>query len=154
SPATCAADKRAAICLAISFLAIPEMESMLSRPYRSRFSTRETAAFQLRAHQGLHRVGNRCPSHQFGQLANSQVRHFQTMKISDRLENKLVQARRAVANAAAQKALDGLPFQDELAQLERYDKLIKLLPSSDRRNLGAASIIGGLCVFFAGLAWA
>jgi hypothetical protein len=76
------------------------------------------------------------------------------MKISDRLENKLVQARRAVANAAAQKALDGLPFQDELAQLERYDKLIKLLPPSDRRNLGAASIIGGLCVFFAGLAWA
>jgi len=76
------------------------------------------------------------------------------MKISDRLENKLVQARRAVANAAAQKALDGLPFQDELAQLERYDKLIKLLPSSDRRNLRAASIIGGLCVFLAGLAWA
>src|SRR5215510_2543403 len=71
-------------------------------------SCRQTAAIQLRAHQGLHRVGNRCSSHQFGQLANSQVRHFQTMKISDRLENKLVQARRAVANAAASMAF---PFR-------------------------------------------
>src|SRR6516162_359551 len=116
-------------------------------------SCRQTAAIQLRAHQGLHGVGNRCPSRQFGQLAHSHLRHFQTMKVYDRLENKVVQARRAVANSAAQKALDGLPFQDELAQLERYDKLIKLLPSSDRRNLRAASIIAGLCVFFAGLAW-
>jgi hypothetical protein len=39
------------------------------------------------------------------------------MRISDRLENKLVQARRAVANAAAKKALDGVSFQDELAEL-------------------------------------
>ncbi len=76
------------------------------------------------------------------------------MKIFDRLENKLVHARRAVANAAAKKALEGVSFQDELAELERYDRLIKLLPSSERRNLRAASIIGGLCVFFAGLAWA
>jgi hypothetical protein len=76
------------------------------------------------------------------------------MRISDRLENKLAQARRAVANAAAKKALDGVSFQDELAELERYDRLIKLSPSSERRNLRAASIIGGLCVFLAGLAWA
>jgi hypothetical protein len=76
------------------------------------------------------------------------------MKISDDLENKIQHARRATANAAAKKALDGHSIEEELAQLETYDRLIKLFPSSGRRNLIAASIIGGLCVFFAGLAWA
>src|SRR4029077_2024636 len=76
------------------------------------------------------------------------------MRIFSRLEDKVVHARRAVADDAAIKVLAGQPIQEELAQLETYDRLIKLNPPSDRRNLLAASIVGSLCVILAGLAWA